>query len=70
MRWLEQEEMAAWRSFLDAHQLLMTRLDRELRQGSSLGLTEYTILCGSPSPRTGRCGWRRSRRTPGCPGRG
>jgi DNA-binding MarR family transcriptional regulator len=44
MRWLEQEEMAAWRSFLDAHQLLMTRLDRELRQGSSLGLTEYTIL--------------------------
>ena len=31
MRWLEPEEMIAWRSFLDAHQLLMTRLDRELR---------------------------------------
>ena len=44
MRWLEPEEMIAWRSFLDAHQLLMTRLDRELRSQSTLGLTEYTIL--------------------------
>ena len=44
MRWLEPEEMVAWRSFLDAHQLLMTRLDRELRSQSTLGLTEYTIL--------------------------
>lgn len=44
MRWLTSEQMVAWRSFLDAHQLLMTRLDRELRTGSTLGLTEYTIL--------------------------
>lgn len=44
MRWLTPEQMLAWRSFLDAHQLLMTRLDRELRTESTLGLTEYTIL--------------------------
>lgn len=44
MRWLTPQEMVAWRSFLDAHQLLMTRLDRELRAESPLGLTEYTIL--------------------------
>lgn len=44
MRWLTSDQLGAWRSFLDSHMLLMTRLDRELRAESTLGLTEYTIL--------------------------
>ncbi|WP_245579929.1 MarR family winged helix-turn-helix transcriptional regulator [Brevibacterium album] len=44
VRWLDAGEQAAWRSFLDAHQLLMTKLDSELREASPLGLTEYTVL--------------------------
>jgi DNA-binding MarR family transcriptional regulator len=44
VRWLDGEEQAAWRSFLDSHQLLMSKLDAELREASPLGLTEYTVL--------------------------
>ena len=29
MRWLTSEQLVAWRSFLDSHMLLMTRLERE-----------------------------------------
>jgi len=44
VRWLDEREQAAWRSFLAATQLLMDRLDRELQAGAGLPHAYYEIL--------------------------
>ena len=43
-RWLDAEEQAVWRAFLEGHQMLWDRLERELEENSALSLPEYEIL--------------------------
>ncbi|MFC5661746.1 MarR family winged helix-turn-helix transcriptional regulator [Kitasatospora misakiensis] len=43
-RWLDEEEMAAWRSFVIASNLLNRRLERQLKEDSGLSHTQYEIL--------------------------
>ncbi len=43
-RWLDEEEMAAWRSFVTASNLLNRRLERQLKEDSGLSHTQYEIL--------------------------
>ncbi|MER7704566.1 MarR family transcriptional regulator [Kitasatospora sp. NPDC097605] len=43
-RWLDEEEMAAWRSFVTASNLLNRRLERQLKEESGLSHTQYEIL--------------------------
>ncbi|MFB7473081.1 MarR family winged helix-turn-helix transcriptional regulator [Kitasatospora sp. NPDC056184] len=43
-QWLDEEEMAAWRSFVTASNLLNRRLERQLKEDSGLSHTQYEIL--------------------------
>lgn len=43
-RWLDQDEMAAWRGFVAASNLLNRRLERQLKEDSGLSHTQYEIL--------------------------
>lgn len=43
-RWLDQGEMAAWRGFVAASNLLNRRLERQLKEESGLSHTQYEIL--------------------------
>jgi DNA-binding MarR family transcriptional regulator len=43
-RWLDDEEMRAWRSFLQASVLVTERLDHELRDAYGVTLPEYEVL--------------------------
>lgn len=43
-RWLDDDEQAAWRHFLDVQVRLGDRLDRELRAAHDLGLDDYEVL--------------------------
>ena len=43
-RWLDQDEMAAWRGFVAASNLLGRRLERQLKDDSGLSHTQYEIL--------------------------
>jgi DNA-binding MarR family transcriptional regulator len=43
-RWLDEEEMRAWRVFLRSHADLLVRLDRELEAEHGLSLAEYEVL--------------------------
>jgi DNA-binding MarR family transcriptional regulator len=42
--WLDELEMRAWRSLLNAHSCLMGRLDHELEAGHAMSLAEYEVL--------------------------
>jgi DNA-binding MarR family transcriptional regulator len=44
VRWLDEEEHHAWRSYLAATRLLAARLDRELQRDSNIPHTYYEIL--------------------------
>jgi len=44
VRWLDDDEQAAWRAFLAASQLLMDQLDRELLAGAGIPHAYYEIL--------------------------
>ena len=44
MEWLNQEQQAAWRAFIMGHQLLLDRLDRDLRESHGISLNEYEVL--------------------------
>ena len=44
MRWLNDAEMAAWRSYIVATLLLRQRLHRELADGHEVSLTDYEVL--------------------------
>jgi DNA-binding MarR family transcriptional regulator len=43
-RWLSSREQAAWRSFLDAIQLLNVEVDNQLQRDSGLSHADYEIL--------------------------
>ncbi|MGW2253073.1 MarR family winged helix-turn-helix transcriptional regulator [Kitasatospora sp. NPDC001660] len=43
-RWLDEHEMAAWRGFVVASNLLNRRLERQLKEDSGLSHTQYEIL--------------------------
>lgn len=43
-RWLDAEEMRAWRGFMTASRLLFDRLDRELQRDAGVPHTYYEIL--------------------------
>ncbi len=43
-RWLNAEEMRAWRGYLGLGRLLDDQLNRELNEGSGLTLADYEIL--------------------------
>ncbi|WP_286955851.1 MarR family winged helix-turn-helix transcriptional regulator [Brevibacterium sp. UBA7493] len=53
-RWLSEDQQVAWRSFLIAHQLLMSQLDKELRATHRIGMPEYEVLVHL-SEQAGRC---------------
>lgn len=44
MRWLDEAEMAAWRSYIVATLRLRQRLHRELAAGHDVSLTDYEVL--------------------------
>lgn len=44
MRWLDEAEMAAWRSYVVATLRLRQRLHRELTDGHEVSLTDYEVL--------------------------
>lgn len=43
-RWLDPREQAAWRAYIMGTELLLHRLDRELRESNGISLSEYEIL--------------------------
>ena len=43
-RWLDRDEMAAWRGFVVASNLLNRRLERQLKEDSGLSHQQYEIL--------------------------
>ncbi|MGW6919490.1 MarR family winged helix-turn-helix transcriptional regulator [Kitasatospora sp. NPDC054939] len=43
-RWLDRDEMAAWRGFVVASNLLNRRLERQLKEDSGLSHTQYEVL--------------------------
>jgi DNA-binding MarR family transcriptional regulator len=43
-RWLDPDEQATWRAFLEAVQLLLDRLDRQLTECAGIGHGYYEIL--------------------------
>lgn len=54
-QWLNDEEMAAWRSLLRAHARLMVVLDKELQEAHDLSLGDYEVLVHlSECPEGGR----------------
>jgi DNA-binding MarR family transcriptional regulator len=44
VRWLDDDEQAAWRAYLDSTRLLMQALDRQLEADADLSLTDYELL--------------------------
>lgn len=43
-RWLDDDEMRAWRSLLSAHRRLMHQLDAELQATQKLSVADYGVL--------------------------
>lgn len=43
-QWLDPDEQAAWRAYLDGTRLLLKELDRRLTAESGLSLTDYELL--------------------------
>lgn len=44
VQWLDQQEQAAWRAYLDGTRLLFQELDRQLSADAELSLTDYELL--------------------------
>jgi DNA-binding MarR family transcriptional regulator len=44
VRWLDADEQAVWRAFLDVSRLLFEQLGRQLSDDSGMSLAEYEIL--------------------------
>lgn len=44
VRWLDDDEMAAWRSYIEGSALLEHRLNRELQAAHNLSIADYEIL--------------------------
>jgi len=43
-RWLDAEQQAAWRAYLDGTRMLFSELDRQLEAGAGMSLTDYELL--------------------------
>lgn len=43
-RWLDEQEQRAWRSYLDMHARLATRLHQQLQADSALSLPDFEVL--------------------------
>ncbi|MER5864948.1 MarR family transcriptional regulator [Kitasatospora sp. NPDC002040] len=43
-RWLDEHEMAAWRGFVAASNLIARRLEQQLKESAGLSHTQYEIL--------------------------
>ncbi|GAA1142590.1 DNA-binding MarR family transcriptional regulator [Kitasatospora gansuensis] len=43
-RWLDEREMAAWRGFVAASNLIERRLEQQLKESAGLSHTQYEIL--------------------------
>lgn len=43
-QWLDEEQQATWRSWLEVHARLFARISRELQAGSGLSLQDYDVL--------------------------
>lgn len=43
-RWLDAEQQAAWRAYLDGTRMLFAELDRQLEADSGISLTDYELL--------------------------
>ncbi|MGE7432893.1 MarR family winged helix-turn-helix transcriptional regulator [Kitasatospora sp. NPDC001175] len=43
-RWLDEQEMAAWRGFVVASNLIERRLEQQLKENAGLSHTQYEIL--------------------------
>ena len=43
-RWLDDLESRSWRGLLEAHSVLMARLDAELQQTQQISLADYGVL--------------------------
>ncbi|TWE16337.1 MarR family winged helix-turn-helix transcriptional regulator [Kitasatospora atroaurantiaca] len=43
-RWLDEHEMAAWRGFVAASNLIERRLEQQLKESAGLSHTQYEIL--------------------------
>ena len=44
LRWLDEGEQCAWRSYLQMHGQLLARLNRRLQADSGLSLADYEVL--------------------------
>lgn len=44
VRWLNPQEQAAWRAYLDGTRMLLAELDRQLASDAELSLTDYELL--------------------------
>ena len=44
VEWLDEEEQAAWRAYLDGTKMLFQALDRQLGAEAELSLTDYELL--------------------------
>ena len=44
MRWLDEDEMRAWRAYVDGTRLLLDALNRQLEAEAGLSLTDYELL--------------------------
>lgn len=43
-RWLSDDEQRAWRALIDGHQLLLGRLESDLRASHQMALVEYKLF--------------------------
>ena len=43
-RWLEADQQAAWRAYLDGTRMLFAELDRQLETDAGISLTDYELL--------------------------
>jgi DNA-binding MarR family transcriptional regulator len=43
-RWLDEDEMRAWRAYVNSSQMLSYRLHRELQEAHGIALADYEIL--------------------------
>lgn len=44
VRWLDDQEQAVWRAYLDVMRLLMDRLQKQVSEDSAMSLGEYEVL--------------------------
>ncbi|MEV4756050.1 MarR family transcriptional regulator [Micromonospora sp. NPDC049559] len=44
VRWLDPDEQAAWRAYLDGTRLFLQALDKQLQADAGLSLTDYELL--------------------------